>query len=81
MDDLEQPEESGRELILNMSLKVNKIQAQGQMEAKRHFFFTFIEKSQEHNFERSKKYVIRPEKSFAGKEAYRRERQGNKGKS
>ena len=44
MDDLEQPEETERELILKMSLCVNEIQAQGQMEAKRKFFFTFIEK-------------------------------------
>ena len=63
MDELEQPKETGRELILNMSLRVNEIQAQGHMEAKRNFFFTFIEKeyevlryaeSQERNFERGK---------------------------
>ena len=82
MDELEQHEESGRELILNMILRVNKIQAQGQMEARRNFFFTFIEKecevlryaeSQERNFERNKKDVRRPEKTFAGREAHGRE--------
>ena len=44
MKDLEQLEETGRELILNMSLIVNEIQAQGQMDAKINFFFRFIEK-------------------------------------
>ena len=67
MDNLEQPEETVRELILNMSIRVNKIQAQGQMEAKRNLFFTFIKKdceAPERNFEQGRKDVRKPEKNI-----------------
>ena len=59
MDEIEQPEDKGRELIPNIRLRVNKVQFQGKMEAKRNFFFSLIEKecdalryaeSQERNF-------------------------------
>ena len=44
MEEIEPPDEAGRELILNISLRVNEVQAQGHMEAKKNFFFSFIEK-------------------------------------
>ena len=90
MDELEQPEDTGRELIRHMSLRVNEVQAQGQMEAKRNFFFTFIEnecealryaESQEHDLERNKTDVRRPEKTFAGREAHGRENHGSQRKT
>jgi len=87
MDDLEQPKEKGRELILNMSFRV-EIQAQGQMEAKRNFFFSFIEKqkcetlryaeSQQQNYERKKTDVRRPEKTFAWRDPHGRDDYGRK---
>ena len=44
MEEMEPVAESGRELILNLSFRVNEVQAHGQMEAKSNFLFTYIEK-------------------------------------
>ena len=64
MEEMEPAAESGRELNLNLSLPVNEVQTQGKIEAKRNFFFAFIEneaealhyaESQERNFKRTKK--------------------------
>ena len=78
----EEPE-TGKAMVLNLSIRINKAQTQEMIGAKRDFFFKFIEKevaalryqeAQEHNYEqKNPKKTSGNKRTFAQKEAFERE--------